>query len=83
MFRVVITLTMAFSFNLSAQVDVGSAAIISPAISDSLYANTSVIDVIFSLKNYGDSIKANAADTLWMQIYANGNFFGKIKKKSG
>lgn len=41
---------MAFSFDLSTQVDIGCTAIISPAISDSLYTNTTVIDVIFSLK---------------------------------
>ena len=52
---------MAFSFSLSAQVDIECTAIISPAISNSLYTNTIVIVVIFSLKKLWEFYKSQCS----------------------
>lgn len=70
---------MAFSFNISAQVDVACTAVLSPVSTDTLYSNSATVSTQYTRKCVGTTIPANG-DTVWMNFFVDGAFAGRVPR---
>ena len=70
-----LALTMAFSFNLSAQTDVGCTAVNAPAAGDTIFSNSQIAPN-YTRKNFGAALPANSPQLIMIATFDGDSIAG-------